>query len=494
MPPSLLEPLPEVFLSNAALASAVSRAVRAGRLRKLGPRLYTKNTTEPPEALVRRHKWIIAGLYFPGAVIVDRTAFDNDVATDGSLFLASDRESAVALPGLILRTRPGAGPLPGDLTFIGGLHLSSPARAYLENLRPARARGGVARRVGRAAIERRLDRDLRTRGESYLNELREDLRRLAPALGLAAEAKALDALIGALLGTREAALVTRVARARHAGRPYDPKRLDLLGALRDDLARMAPSSRPDPARPGESTNLSFFEAYFSNFIEGTRFELGEARAIVFDGTIPTQRPADAHDVLGTFRIVADPTEMRRIPETPEQLTELLCRRHAVVMQARPEQAPGRFKTAANQAGSTVFVAPDLVHGTLAEGFALCRTLTDPLQRATFMMCLISEVHPFSDGNGRIARIMMNAELAHAGERRILIPTVYRANYVAALKGLSHNGLTQPIARVLDFAQRYTRAIDFTSYDSALAELRATHAFEEPTEAEERGVRLMLPSP
>jgi len=27
-----------------------------------------------------------------------------------------------------------------------------------------------------------------------------------------------------------------------------------------------------------------------------------------------------------------------------------------------------------------------------------------------MMFLVSEVHPFLDGNGRIARVMMNAEL------------------------------------------------------------------------------------
>ena len=35
-----------------------------------------------------------------------------------------------------------------------------------------------------------------------------------------------------------------------------------------------------------------------------------------------------------------------------------------------------------------------------------------------MMFLIAEVHPFADGNRRTARIMMNAELAAAGEERI----------------------------------------------------------------------------
>jgi fido (protein-threonine AMPylation protein) len=34
----------------------------------------------------------------------------------------------------------------------------------------------------------------------------------------------------------------------------------------------------------------------------------------------------------------------------------------------------------------------------------------PFRRAAFQMFLISEVHPFRDGNGRMGRIFMNAEL------------------------------------------------------------------------------------
>jgi len=51
---SLKNPL-EVFVSTVAMSAPVSRAVAAGRLRKLGSRLYTTNLTENPESLVRRH-------------------------------------------------------------------------------------------------------------------------------------------------------------------------------------------------------------------------------------------------------------------------------------------------------------------------------------------------------------------------------------------------------------------------------------------------------
>jgi Fic family protein len=34
------------------------------------------------------------------------------------------------------------------------------------------------------------------------------------------------------------------------------------------------------------------------------------------------------------------------------------------------------------------------------------------------MCLVAEVRRFTDGNGRVARVLMNAELSAAGPQRI----------------------------------------------------------------------------
>jgi hypothetical protein len=75
-----------------------------------------------------------------------------------------------------------------------------------------------------------------------------------------------------------------------------------------------------------------------------------------------------------------------------------------------------YKTQQDRAGSTEFVAPDLVHGTLGQGFKALLSLATPFQRAVFMMFLVAEVQRFSDGNGRLSRIMMNAELVSAGDR------------------------------------------------------------------------------
>jgi len=52
----------------------------------------------------------------------------------------------------------------------------------------------------------------------------------------------------------------------------------------------------------------------------------------------------------------------------------------------------------------------------------------------------------------------------------------------------------PVVRVLDFAQRYTSAIDFSDLGKARSILEKTNAFADPNEADAAGIRLVLPSP
>jgi Fic/DOC family len=171
---------------------------------------------------------------------------------------------------------------------------------------------------------------------------------------------------------------------------------------------------------------------------------------------------------------------------------LLRDRHAEVMGGRPDKRPGEFKHLGNRAGSVEFVAPDLVEGTLRRGFEAGAGLVDPFQRAVYAMFVATEVHPFLDGNGRVARIAMNAELSAAGQVRIIVPTVLRLNYGAALKAATLHGQFDALVAVAEYAQRYTARVDFTSLESAERVLTATHALRDPYEAEQAGVRLELP--
>jgi Fic family protein len=104
-----------------------------------------------------------------------------------------------------------------------------------------------------------------------------------------------------------------------------------------------------------------------------------------------------------------------------------------------------------------------------------------------MMFLVAEVHPFTDGNGRIARVMMNAELIAGGQRRIIVPTVYRDDYLGALRALTRSRRTDVLPKMLDRAQLFTSRIDFSDLAAARRALDEAQAFREPREG-----RLRIP--
>jgi hypothetical protein len=485
--------LPEVFLSTAEISAVVSRGVRGGTIRKLEGRLYTTSVADPPDAVVRRNLWQIVGLLFPGAVVSHRTALEGRPTEGGTVFLSGAYPRVVKLPGLRIRQLPGPGPLEGDNRFIQGLWLASTGRAMLECFRTRRVRGLESPSLPRSEIEERIDRLIRFSGEGEANALRDRIGAIAEDLEAQDAAAELHTLIGTLLGTRFGGLDSHAAMARSLGEPYDSGRLELFNTLLAALLAWQPRRRPDYVGEGPAfSNLAFADAYFSNFIEGTEFEVQEAVAIVFEHRIPRARPQDAHDIVGTYRIVSNPREMGRSAVVPgstlEGFVATLQRHHATLMGGRPDKRPGEFKTEVNRAGLTVFVEPGLVLGTLRQGFDMLRGIPDPFRRAVLMMFVLSEVHPFDDGNGRLARVMMNAELIAGGQRRILIPTSYREDYLLALRALSRQREPEPLLRMLDYAQAFSAAIDFTDLQAALEVLRRSNAFERDTDA-----RLRMPS-
>nr|GFC77771.1 hypothetical protein [Tanacetum cinerariifolium] len=96
----------------------------------------------------------------------------------------------------------------------------------------------------------------------------------------------------------------------------------------------------------------------------------------------------------------------------------------------------------------------------------------------FMMFLISEVHPFDDGNGRLARLMMNAELVSTGQCRIIITTHARESYLDALRRLSRQSEPSLYIRMLSGAQQFVADLRPDSYELVKAQLEVQEAFTE----------------
>jgi Fic family protein len=80
-----------------------------------------------------------------------------------------------------------------------------------------------------------------------------------------------------------------------------------------------------------------------------------------------------------------------------------------------------------------------------------------------MQFLISEVHPFDDGNRRLSRIMMNAELVSQSQYKIIVPNVHRDNYLNGLRLASRDKNFRIYVRVMDQAQAYTASVSWLNY-------------------------------
>ncbi len=136
--------------------------------------------------------------------------------------------------------------------------------------------------------------------------------------------------------------------------------------------------------------------------------------------MPAQRSRDGHDVLATYRQLVNLGTRAPSEFSIGEFEEEIKARHADLMSGRQENAPGHYKQEPNAAGNTLFVLPGRVRGTLYAGLPIVNGMD----------------HPFVDGNGRMSRIMMTKELLASGLSRITIPTVWREDYLGALRALN----------------------------------------------------------
>ena len=98
------------------------------------------------------------------------------------------------------------------------------------------------------------------------------------------------------------------------------------------------------------------------------------------------------------------------------------------------------------------------------------------------MFILSEVHPFLDGNGRIARLMMNAEFVSVGQSKIIIPTVYRDDYMGTLRKLTRQGDCISFIKMMQKAHEFSETIFGDNYAEMHEYLSQCNAFSEHTEA------------
>lgn len=207
-------------------------------------------------------------------------------------------------------------------------------------------------------------------------------------------------------------------------------------------------------------------------IEGNTLTLGETAEYLRRGARPPGKPErEVLEIRGHDDAAEAVEEALR---TDEPLTEgFLLRLHQVLMSPvvahesassglpPPSTRPvGRYKTVANSVrtarGEKVFTppedTPEAVRGLVVWLGAQREAATHPVAVAGEFHWRFVEIHPFYDGNGRMARLLMNSILRQRGYAEAVFRVQDRDRYLEHLERADTEGLSGLVGFIADYGR------------------------------------------
>ena len=193
---------------------------------------------------------------------------------------------------------------------------------------------------------------------------------------------------------------------------------NLIFAIRDKKVQL---DRLRPLSPGALANLEHAYdlelTYTSNAIEGNTLTQLETNLVIEHGiTIGGKKLKDHLEAIDHYDAIRYVREMARqtAPLTESDIRNL----HALVLKRSDPEIAGRYATSARyvntDTGRHTFPSPAEVPSLMGDFAAWLRTApTDPETAFTAHHRLV-DIHPFNDGNGRTARLLMNLVLIRGG--------------------------------------------------------------------------------
>ena len=249
----------------------------------------------------------------------------------------------------------------------------------------------------------------------------------------------------------------------------DPRFLERLDRKWSELERMRPLSAAVLKRLREHFAIEF--TYNSNAIEGNKLTLRETELVISQGMTIKGRSLREHleakDHHEATRFLYDVADSKKSGPVTEMLIRSL---HRLVVRETEEETAGTYRKGSVRITGSAHLPPD--------GFEVPRLMREfvswiekskrklhPVVFASLAHHRLAAIHPFEDGNGRTARLLMNLFLMRRGYPLVVILKNDRKKYYRALEqadrgdeGAMVRLIAQGVERSLDL---YLKAAGYT---------------------------------
>lgn len=223
--------------------------------------------------------------------------------------------------------------------------------------------------------------------------------------------------------------------------------LDRIAAKKAELDRLRPLRAGAIAQLQKAYDVDL--TYTSNAIEGNTLTLRETAEVIEHGITVGGKPLRDHlEALDHYQAVLWMRDIagQDAPVTEAVVSELHRR---VVARSQPEIAGIYSPHPRRVAGSPVVFPNPLKTPQLMDAFGAWLVAAPGTPAAAFEAHFrLTAIHPFSDGNGRAARLLMNLLLLRVGYPPVPVGPSHRKAYLDALEKASLNDDLAPFQTLM----------------------------------------------
>jgi len=219
--------------------------------------------------------------------------------------------------------------------------------------------------------------------------------------------------------------------------------LERIDEMKSQIDGFRPVGQPMLKQIREYFRIGF--TYASNALEGNSLTETETKIVIEDGiTIGGKPLRDHYEAIGhseAYDLLLSMAKKKEITEN--QIKEL----HRAFFYRIDAKRAGKYRRQKVLISGTDFIppAPGIIPTLMADfvgRIPKLRSAHHPIEYAAILHKELVTIHPFIDGNGRVARLLMNLALIQSGYPIAIIPPILRKEYLETLDK-THRGEDLP---------------------------------------------------